>query len=263
MSILDRLFKGRGTQSESRKPRAMAFVDYEHWFYSYKNLIFMKPDPASWRKELEQTYDIDDIVVFADFSAGAIREEVPKLREITNTIIETQNVNGRRKKDMTDFIMLDYLYQTAATKPELDTFIIFTGDGHFQSVVKYLVQRLQKKVIVYGVEGATSNQLKAVATATYELPGEGMKDLPIQKMIVENMNYVFSHPDIIPTFMGTVGAIVRKYDVPEYRVKMVLQDMLDHGLLVRKERRVDFNRKVSVITADWEKLAEAGMWSFT
>lgn len=263
MSILDRLFRRRGSPPEPEKPKATAFVDYEHWFYSYKNLFFMKPDPASWRKELEQTYDIDDIVVFADFSAVAISEEVPKLREITNTIIETQNTNGRRKKDMTDFIMLDYIYQTAATKPEIDTFILFTGDGHFQSVTKYLVQRLRKNVIVYGVEGATSNQLKAVATAIYELPGDGLKDLPIQKMIVENMNYVSTHPTIIPTFMGTVGAIVRKYDVPEYRVKVVLQDMLDHGLLYRKERRVDFNRKVSTIAADWEKLAEAGLWSFT
>ena len=60
----------------------------------------------------------------------------------------------RYKKDMTDFIMLDYIYQTAALRPEIGVYILFTGDAHFQSVTKYLAQRLGKEVVIYGVTEA-------------------------------------------------------------------------------------------------------------
>lgn len=261
MSIWDKLL-GRREPPKPVKPKTVIFVDYEHWYYSYKKLFFMEPDPAAWKRKLDEEYDIEDILIFADFGYEGIRAELPKLRTVTNTIIETQNAFGRYKKDMTDFIMLDYIYQTAALKPEFDTYILFTGDGHFQSVVKYLVQRQKKNVVVYGVEGATSNQLKTVATSCFELPEDGMKDLPIRQMIVANLAYTSEHPEIIPTFMGTVSAVSRRNEVPDYRVKTVLQEMLDSGLLYRKDYRVDFNRKVKVIAPDWEKLHDAGLWEY-
>lgn len=237
-------------------------MDYEHWFYSYQQLYYMKPDPAGWRKTLEDTYDLDDIMIFADFSYDKISAELPKLRTITNTIIETQQVKGHHKKDMTDFIMLDYIYQTAALRPEIDAFILFTGDGHFQSVAKYLTQRLKKKVIVYGVRDATSGQLKAIATETIEIPEAADESIPIYEMIVSNMAYVSDHPQIIPPFMGTVTAVAKRNQVPEYKVRTALQEMLDRGLLYRKDYRVEFNRTVKVLAPNWEKLHEAGLWSY-
>ena len=88
----------------------MVFVDYEYWFYSYKNKYNLRPDTAAWRAELEKQFDIEDIMIFADFSSPGIGEELAKLRNITNTIIETGTATQYRKKDMTDFVMLDYIY---------------------------------------------------------------------------------------------------------------------------------------------------------
>ena len=45
----------------------MVFVDYEYWFYSYKNKYNLRPDTAAWRAELEKQFDIEDIMIFADF----------------------------------------------------------------------------------------------------------------------------------------------------------------------------------------------------
>lgn len=70
-------------------------------------------------------------MVFADFSHRGIKEEIPKIRAITNTIIETQNSFAGHKKDMTDFIMLDYIYQYVSDYPETGTIILFNGDGYF------------------------------------------------------------------------------------------------------------------------------------
>lgn len=157
------LFKLKG----SRK-RAMVFVDYESWFYSYKTLFRMRPDPRAFRASIEADYDIEDIMVFGDFSSPGMAEELGKLRNITNTIIETGNTFNRRKKDMTDFIMLDYIYQYADENRKVGTYIIFTGDGHFQSVTKYLVQKKRKNVVIYGVKDTISRQLRDAASEVRE-----------------------------------------------------------------------------------------------
>ena len=115
MTLFSKLFRSRG------KNNTLVFVDYEYWFYSYQTMFDMRPSPVLWRKEIEKNYNISDIMVFGDFSHEAINQELCKIREITNTIIETQNTDARRKKDMTDFIMLDYIYQTAAERPEIET----------------------------------------------------------------------------------------------------------------------------------------------
>jgi len=236
-------------------------VDYEYWYYSYQNLYGLKPDVAAWQKGLAEKYALDDLMIFADFSSKGINTELQKLRTVTNTIIETQNTFSRHKKDMTDFIMLDYIYQNAALRPETGVYVLFTGDGHFQSVTKYLAQRLGKEVVIYGVKDSFSRQLKDVATQCYELPlAEELMNI-YYRMIVENMAYVSKRPEIIPTFLGTVQAVCRKNNAPEDMVRAALQQMLDTGLLLKKERRVESERSVRIVAPDWEALERAGLWN--
>lgn len=261
MSILDRFFKPKQPEPPPGKPLAKAFVDYEHWYYSFKNEYGLKPDVEAWRDGLAKDYNLADILVFGDFSFNGIRDELPYIRNITNSIIETHQPTIHHKKDMTDFIMLDYIYQTAALNPEIEVYILFTGDGHFHSVVKYLTQRLQKKVVVYGVTGAFSNQLQAAASEAHGLPTEEEAFTDYAKMIVQNMAYVSTKQSIIPSFNGTVAAVSRRYDVKEEPIRRVLKTMLDQGLLVQKDFRVEFNRKVKIITPDWDALEKAGLWS--
>ena len=250
-------------QQPNSKPKALAFVDYEHWFYSYRLQFGMKPNVTSWMESLQEKYDVLDVMVFAAFDQKAIHDELTALRNITNTIIETHQQNGYHKKDMTDFIMLDYIYQTAATRPEIDVFVLFTGDGHFHSVTKYLTQRLNKTVVIYGVKGAFSNQLKAVASESCELPDDDTTVLEYQRMIVSNLDYASQHDRIIATFNGTVQAVIRHNPgVSEEILRQVLRQMLDDGLLVQKYRNVDFRSRVKEIVPDWEKLHEAGLWDY-
>ena len=81
-----------------RNKKAMIFVDYEYWFYSYKNRYGIRPNPASWRTSLEKKYNIDDIMVFANFSSPGLNGELDSIREMTNTIIETGSDSQRAKK---------------------------------------------------------------------------------------------------------------------------------------------------------------------
>lgn len=240
------------------KERAIAFVDYEYWYYSYQNLYHLKPDPEAWRAELEKRWHLQDILVFGNFS-GAISEELPRLRRITNTIIETGNTFNHYKKDMTDFIMLDYIYQYAAEHPKIGTYVIFTGDGHFQTVVKYLTQKCRKDVAVYGVRDSFSAHLQAVATETAELPRKVETMDCATKALIENLLSVAEDPSIIPTFLGTINTVSRRNSIPRGEVKKALLKMIGEGYVLRTTRAVEPTRTVKIIEADRDRLLRDGM----
>lgn len=238
--------------------RAMAFVDYEHWYYSYQNLYGIRPQISAWRKELETRFNLTDILVFGDFSQAPINQELPKIREATSAIIETANPGS--KKDMTDFIMLDCIYQTAAEDKNTDAYILFTGDGHFQPVTRYLTQKKKKEVIVYGVHNAFSSQLKAAASKYIEYPYPAELTRRYYDMIIQNFDYI-SGKNINPTFLKTVEAVADHNQIPQDAVRAALQEMLDKGYVYQKEVPISFNRKIKIVCANWELLIKDGLWN--
>ena len=163
---------------------------------------------------------------------------------------------------MTDFVMLDYIYQYVNEHTDVDTYIIFTGDAHFQSVIKYLRQKHGKTVIVYGIKKTFSNQLKLIASEAIELPASDQILEGLYPLIVKNMDYVSGKFNIIPTFSSTARTLAKQYGVAEELVKAALVDMLDKGLLSKKQQRVAFNQFIPVLSANWDALVEAGLWSY-
>ena len=136
MNFLSNFFRAKSTHQEpSQTPpaqdKAIAFVDFEYWFYSYRDLLHISPNVSKWAAEITGQYHVSDIMVFADLSYPRIQQEAQQLRAVTNTIIDTSNLTPEHKKNMTDFIMLDYIYQTAIERPEITTYILFTGMGIF------------------------------------------------------------------------------------------------------------------------------------
>lgn len=248
-----------------RLHKAMVFVDYEYWYHSYKKQYQLIPNLSKFREMLIQKneFQISDIMVFADFSNDNLKNELPSLRSATNTIIETGNTYFGTKKDLTDFVMLDYIYQCSIARKDIDIYIIFTGDGHFQSVVKYLTQKKDLCVFVYAVEGTLSKQLQAVATDIVLLPTTEEITQRCYKAIIENMEYVSTHPPIIPTFLSTVNTISQRYGIPSEIVHASLKSMIDNGYIYQKLYRIKFNQNVKIIAADWEKLREDKLYPLT
>lgn len=240
----------------SRRAKTMVFIDYEYWFYTYKNKLGLRPDPARFRASLEAEFDIADIMVFADFSVPVMSPELHRLRSITNTIIETGNTVQRRRKDMTDFVMLDYIYRCIDDNKRIGTYIIFSGDGHFQSVARHLSQRKHKRVIVYGIDGTVSRQLQTVASEVRYIPTDEELNLKAYRQIAENMDSIEGRADIIPTFNGTLDAVVEQNDADRDRIHGALEHMLNAGYLYQKPRRMNRRRVIKVMAADWDRLAE-------
>ena len=257
VSLMFNLFK---RQSSHKKPHAIAFVDYEHWYISLEKLHHQKPDIKAWFNDISTKYDVKDIIFFADFSNTAIRLEIPKIREVSSTVIETQNASAHHKKDFTDFIMLDHIYQKAVEAHNIDTFIIFSGDGHFSSAVSFLVTRRKKEVIVYGVKDAISTQLKNCATCSYELPGRDEELYRCYAAILSSLkpltekNGKKKGKKSYPTFWATVEAVSRKNKIDKGYVTKAMRKLMDEGYIFQKKAKVSAVKTIKVLDVNWDSV---------
>ena len=262
-----RVFRKKNEVNQScknDKPRAIAFIDFENWYFSYKNIYHIKPDICGWKRKIEEDYYLEDIMVFADFSNKFIAEELEQIKKVTKTIIDVEaRLYELYLKNETDFVMLNYIYSFLNEKPEIDTYIICTGDGHFKYAVEYLVKKLHKKVIVYGVKDTFSKQLKSVATEVIELPASDVVIKGIYPMIVENMVYVSDKPYITPTFLGISRVVASRNKIPEEIVRVAIEEMLQKELIYKKAITVGKNKEVKTIVANWNALAEVGLWQIS
>ncbi len=257
-------------KSEQKK-RAIAFVDYEHWYISYDKMLHRKPDLRGWQKTLSEQYDVQEILFFADFSNPALRQEIPRIREISSSIIETQNASPYHQKDYTDFIMLDHIYQRAMFAQDIDVFIIFSGDGHFSSAASFLINRCGKTVGVYGVRECLSAQLRNTASYAVEIPeaDDGYGDY--YQMIFRNLKYLElkqgKKQEQYPTFWGTVDAVAGHYHVDKQLLADAMRKLMENRYLFQKEVEVHNTRaksrrgekpsekiRIKVLCVDWNKV---------
>ena len=242
--------------------RAIAFVDYEYWYVSIKNRFSTKPDIKEWCASIRENYQMEGILFFANFLQGGLPEEISRIREVSCDIIETQcGNNGHFMKDMSDVVILDFLYRWAAKKKSPPTFILFTGDGHFQPAVRYLTQDLGKRVEVYGVQATMSRALRDAATESFEIPQMDEKLTECFRYIVADFDRIaMNHNNPFATYQSLVTRVSNSQGVPKERVELALNEMMNRGWLTRKKYRVAYNKPMlNVIMPEWDELIDAGL----
>jgi len=242
--------------------RASVFVDYEYGFVSMKELYHTQPDLAGWCGQLRERYQVESLRFFGNFLNPSLSDEVTPIREVSSDIIETNcNNGGAHMKDMSDVIILDALYRTAVQKHSPQTFVLFTGDGHFQPVVRYLVQDLGKRVELYGIRTTISRALRDAASETFEIPEQDANLLACFRYIAADFNRIaLNHDKPFATFQSLVSRVSRKNNVPKERVEMALAEMMNQGLITKKRYRVSYDKPmINVLIPEWEELIAAGL----
>jgi len=252
--------------NKSKLPRAIAVVDFEHWYIALERGFGIKPDIKAWSEEIRSEYDIEEMAFFGDFSNYGLRGEIDKIRTAGGMVINTQNSSESYEKDFTDFIMLDYIYQKAMTNKKLDTFIIFTGDGHFSSVVRFIINICRKKVGIYGVKNAISYQLKDSASYYREVPKGAEAFSTYYKMIANRMSYLMVHrksPEAA-TEKEIISNVAEKNGVNKKAIALALEQMMKQGYLSKQGEGKDAKSKKpgknAPLKADWQKLERDGIW---
>lgn len=250
-------------KTTKEKPVAAVFVDYEHWYISLKTQYRIKPDLKGWMKDLSDRFKVKDLLFFGDFSHDELSKEIPRIREVSSRIIETKNTNTHHKKDFTDFIMLDSIYQRAMHAEDIDVFILFTGDGHFSSVVSFLVNFCHKQVGVYGIQNAFSTQLKNTASWTRELPKDEDLFDPYNVMILDSLYRLAQKKNQTghPTFRKTVDSVSAHCREDREKIRTALQWLMDHGYVKRLKTKSMIRRDAIALQVDWEACKKDKIWA--
>jgi hypothetical protein len=232
--------------------RTIVFVDYESWFYGLHNQFNVETDVVGWFKNLKTKGMIDDIYIFGDFENNKmIAQDRLKLRTITSNIIDCSNFES--KKDYTDFIILDRIYQTAIRNDLAEQYIIFSGDGHFSNVSAFLKNFQDKVVGIYAVSGTLSQQLKNSAswvelvypsekqneetnsTTTTQIDNiDNMDDSYIQKLIIDYIQDNENSPTFVPTFTNTVSNVSASVNVDRESVSNLLRQLIEENIVSQR-----------------------------
>ncbi len=243
-------------------PKAVAFVDYEHWYISMERLHNQKPDIQGWFDDLKKRCNIVEVVFFANFSRFKEKEtETKRIRAFTNKIIDTYNPDLRYKKDYTDFIILDNIYQKAFQEDSADLFIIFSGDGHFSSAAAFIKNFCNKQVGIYGVSGGISKNLVNSSDWCVEMP------LPIDETAVIK-NAIFSYlreneenRQYFPTFRRTVEQIAEADKLEQDKIAEALSELIKEEFISQKLETTRRNRPIKTLRTNWKAVTRSGIWN--
>jgi len=269
LSFLSKIFKkGQRSGKKSDLPSAIAFVDYEHWFISMETKYNATPDIDEWFESLKKRCNITEVIFFANFSKFEHKEEeVKKIRAFTNKIIDTFNPDRVSEKDYTDFIILDNIYQSIIQNDKNDMYILFTGDGHFNSVIAFLKTFCGKEVGVYGVKGCINKNLYSSANWVVEVEYEAKTTEKIYDCIFRNLDMVRNTPGLIPTFRKTVQVVSSQNNIPDYLAKNSLLELIGKGYIKQVTRPVpkgssgDEGESIRALVVDWKRVSRDKLWT--
>lgn len=234
--------------NQSNALRSIVFVDYESWFYGMHNQYNAETDVSGWFKDLKTKGLIDDIYIFGDFENNKmIAQDRLKLRTLTSNIIDCANIES--KKDYTDFIILDRIYQTVIRNDMINQYIIFSGDGHFSNVSAFLKNFKDKVVGIYAVQGTLSQQLKNSASWVELITPPEAQNTSIetvsenntenneeycQKLILDYIRVNSSSPTFVPTFTNTVQNVSASNNISKDFVSESLKNLIEQKIISQR-----------------------------
>jgi len=218
------------------------FLDYENVFYGLHN----QGAYADPRKIVQVAQKYGTVVharAFADFKEPTLEKEIPNLRSASIEVQHVPNTATRGKiKSYVDFALLDDVYQAVLDRPEIDTYVLATGDGHFAGVVARLRFRLEKKVVVIGARGTISRELRqsAVAIDELDLPAPVDETDLLMFMLEGESKYSYI------SFGSTAKAYASHKGIPEVSVQAVLSALVARGTVRQEVARIG-EREVRVL----------------
>ncbi len=246
---------GNSPPKEEKLPYSIVFIDYEYLYISFDSRYSCPPMLEEICNEIKQHGKVAKIYAFGDFSSPALNGERNRVRTITSNIIDCANESTMLKKDFTDFIMLDTIYQELIQNPAIEQFIFVTGDGHFSSAATFLRNFMGKTVGVYGVNGSLSRQLIDCSSWAKVITAIDGDEQEYQRNLLRNLKKAEDR-GTIATFLKSVEHTVRAYGGDEYRYEEMLRRLIDTQHVNSVTTRMNENREIKILVADWDKVRE-------
>jgi len=232
-----------GMQATPQTSEVAVFVDFENIRYSTINSYGREPDPIVWRDKALQYGLMAVARAYADFDqhppavrnrldvAGFEAQHYPSKRTIDS--------QGREKiVSRSDLNFALDIINTALARPDIKTFLLFTGDKDFIRVVTTLRNRLGRRVIICGVPGSVSPDLVAAAGEEDPLVMRQSVDLDIQVIRAIDAYIKQLHPGFVPTqshMSKTLWRFIDRSVLPSEHIEAKVMEFLRKGILTKRQ----------------------------
>lgn len=218
-----------GLQNADPTALTHVFIDYDYLYISSTSVLQSPPDLKTLVDEFMSMGQIKSIKAFGDFSNPALAQEKNRIRTMTSHVVDCGSETGA-KKDVTDFIMLNEIYQTLIENEEISQYILVTGDGHFSSVATFCRVLKKKTIGIYGIRTTLSRQLYECSSwAKYmEISEDDYKDYV--RLIAMNLKRVEDNGKFA-TFLKTCEVVSSSNGVDYEACRRYLQRMISEGMV--------------------------------
>lgn len=235
--------KGRpGVPSGEAKELAV-FVDFENIRYSTINSFGREPDPLAWRDKALKYGLMSVARAYADFAQHPpqmrTRLDVAGFELHDYPVKRTSDSSGREKiASRSDLNLVIDIINTALVRPDIDTFLLFTGDKDFIRLVTTLRNRLGKRVIICGVPGSVSPDL--VIAAGEEDPLEISQSADIDIAVIQAIHTYINqlHEGFVPTQSHMSRTLWRFLDrtlLPSEHIEAKVMEFLRKNVLTKRQ----------------------------
>lgn len=233
---------GNGTPNAGRGEVA-AFVDFENIRYSSINSFGREPDPLVWRDKALKYGLMAVARAYADFDQHPppvrMRLDVAGFEAQHYPAKRTSDGAGREKiQSRADLNFVIDVINTALTRPDIETFLLFTGDKDFIRLVTTLRNRLGKKVVICGVPGSVSPDLVVAAGADDMLSFPQSADIDRQFVQAIDAYVRQLHDGFVPTqshMSRTLWRFVDRAVLPSEHIEAKVMEFLRKGVLTKRQ----------------------------
>jgi hypothetical protein len=151
----------------------------------------------------------------------------------------TSDGMGREKiQSRADLNFVIDVINTALTRPDIETFLLFTGDKDFIRLVTTLRNRLGKRVVICGVPGSVSPDLVAAAGEEDALQFAPSVDVDRQFIRAIDAYVRQLHDGFVPTqshMSRTLWRFVDRTVLPSEHIEAKVMEFLRKGILTKRQ----------------------------
>jgi uncharacterized LabA/DUF88 family protein len=233
----------RNAPAAQNESEVAVFVDFENIRYSTINSFGREPDPITWRDKALKYGLMAVARAYADFD----QHPLPVRNRLDVAGFEAQHYPAKRTTDnqgrekivsRSDLNFAIDIINTALARPDIKTFLLFTGDKDFIRVVTTLRNRLGKRVVISGVPGSVSPDLVAAAGEedALQMSQSVDVDLAVIKAIDDYVKQL--HPGFVPTQSHMSRTLWRFLDrtlLPSEHIEAKVMEFLRKGILTKRQ----------------------------
>lgn len=141
------------------------------------------------------------------------------------------------------------MYQKALSSDDIEVFILFSGDGHFSSVTSFLKNFYHKQVVIYGVNGSFSKQLRETANSFYTMPTEQDLNGSYYKTVFDYLK-----TSQRPRLDEAIEVAAKKHrGVPKQKIAAAVKKLMENDVISERAIANSKGKKQKMLFVDWEK----------